>query len=506
MNVHHPTQLKPLFIFEMANNHGGSFEHGLAIIRGMNEVAEPFREEFDFGFKLQYRDLDTFIHPEFKGRHDFKYVKRFLETRLELADLKRLKDEMKRLGFITLCTPYDEKSVDRIEEHGFDRIKIASASLTDWPLLERIVKTSHPLIASTGGVTLRELDNVVSFFEHRNKNLTLLHCVSLYPTPEDRLELNQIDLLRTRYPGLKIGYSTHESPDHFDPVKLAVAKGAVVFEKHVGIATAPGSLNDYSAGPEQVGRWLQAAREAFAVCGTANLRPGGCEQEQKNLRSLRRGVFAKRPISAGEKITADHIFLAIPTAGDQVTANDLSKYTRLQATADIGENQPVLFSNSSRVELREKIWAVVQQIKAFLKQSHIPVSPQLDLEISYHYGIDKFRECGAAIITYVNREYCRKLIIVLPGQRHPEQHHRMKEETFVILYGDVQAVINGAERDCRLGDVVTIEKGARHAFKSQSGAVIEEISTTHYRDDSYYTDPAITENPDRKTTLTFWLD
>ena len=70
----------------------------------------------------------------------------------------------------------------------------------------------------------------------------------------------------------------------------------------------------------------------------------------------------------------------------------------------------------------------------------------------------------------------RKLIMVLPGQTHPEQHHILKEETFVILYGDVQVTVDGTERDCKLGDAVIVEKGCKHSFKSRNGAVIEEIS------------------------------
>ena len=65
---------RPLFIFEMANNHMGDTAHGIAIIRAMREACAGFTDRFDFAFKLQYRDLDTFIHPCFKGRDDVKYV------------------------------------------------------------------------------------------------------------------------------------------------------------------------------------------------------------------------------------------------------------------------------------------------------------------------------------------------------------------------------------------------------------------------------------------------
>ena len=133
------------------------------------------------------------------------------------------------------------------------------------------------------------------------------------------------------------------------------------------------------------------------------------------------------------------------------------------------------------------------------------VPAKTDFEISYHYGIDRFAEFGGTILTCVNREYCKKLIVLLPGQKHPEQHHKKKEETFLLLYGEMTLGLDGRERELRAGDIVTIERGQRHWFTTKTGCVVEEISSTHYADDSFYTDPAIGANKDRKTWLTYWL-
>src|SRR3989344_3563014 len=127
---------KPLFVFDMANNHRGDVNHGLRIIHEINEACKDFKEEFSFAFKFQYRDLDTFIHPDYKERFDLKLIKRFSETRLKEEEFRLMKEEAEKIGFISMCTPFDENSVDLIEKHNFDVIKIASCSLTDWPLLE----------------------------------------------------------------------------------------------------------------------------------------------------------------------------------------------------------------------------------------------------------------------------------------------------------------------------------------------------------------------------------
>ena len=108
---------QPLFIFEMANNHMGSLEHGLNMISAFADAARPF--PFQFAFKFQFRDLDTFIHPDFKSRLDLKNVKRFSETRLTKEQFQLLKNSLDANGFISICTPFDEPSVDRIEEMAF---------------------------------------------------------------------------------------------------------------------------------------------------------------------------------------------------------------------------------------------------------------------------------------------------------------------------------------------------------------------------------------------------
>jgi len=78
--VNRDIQERPLFIFEMANNHMGRLEHGLRIIASLREVTRDF--PFQFAVKLQYRDIDSFIHPAYRTRYDLKFVKRFSETRL----------------------------------------------------------------------------------------------------------------------------------------------------------------------------------------------------------------------------------------------------------------------------------------------------------------------------------------------------------------------------------------------------------------------------------------
>lgn len=492
-----------LFVLEMANNHMGDIEHGLKVVRSFGDVCR--KHPFSFAFKLQYRELDTFIHPAMKGRDDVKYIKRFLETRLAKADFDRLVSEMRAQGFLAMATPFDEASVALIGSQDLDIIKIASCSFTDWPLLEAVVQTKKPIIASTAGASLEEIDRVVSFLAHRGKEFAIMHCVGEYPTPKERMHLSQIDFLRRRYPDVRIGFSTHEDPSNTDAIRMAIAKGATVFEKHVGVAMDKYPLNAYSASPEQVDAWLDAARDAMTLCGIGADRLPRNPSEIASLRSLQRGVFVSRTVRKGETLQRGDVYFAFPPQEGQYTANDWSKYIRYEATADIPKDGPVSPGNSQQKDIREQVWGIVERVKAFLKQSQVVIPGSADLDISHHYGLEKFDEVGLTLLTVINRGYCKKLLVALPGQSHPEQYHKQKEETFHVLYGEILLELDGKSRVCRPGDVITVEPGVRHAFRSDSGAVIEEISTTHFKDDSYYTDPLIMANKHRKTLLTYWL-
>ncbi len=495
---------KPLFVLEMANNHMGSVDHGIRIVEEMAEAVKGF--DFHFGIKLQYRDLDTFIHPDFRDRMDVKYVKRFQETRLTEAEFKKLKNAITAMGMKAVCTPFDEVSVDRIESHGFDILKIASCSLTDWPLLERIAQSKLPVIFSTAAMPVEEIDKVVSFFEHRQKPLAIMHCVAEYPTPKERLQLNQIALLKNRYPAHAVGYSTHENPDNVDSVKIAIGLGAEIFEKHVGVPTETIKLNAYSATPGQVRNWLLSAVDAMAMCGVAGSRHTFGEAEIKELHALRRGVFAKRRAAKGEEIDTSKVFYAIPGKEGQLTANDMSKYTRFAARSDIEANSPVMSEDIERTHIRDKVSDIVQQVRKFIKKSRLPLPGKVDLEISHHYGIEKFHKTGAILLNIVNREYCKKLIVMLPGQGHPTHFHKLKEETFHVQYGEMTMTIDGKDQKYKAGDLILVPRECKHSFATGPGVIFEEISSTHYKDDSYYADESINHNEHRKTLLTYWME
>ncbi|MCA2627671.1 MULTISPECIES: N-acetylneuraminate synthase family protein [unclassified Microcystis] len=223
-----------LFVLELANNHWGSLERGLKIITDFSRIVRF--NNVRASIKLQFRDVDNFIHRDFRDRADIRYIKKTLDTKMTEDDYATLVKAVRQSGCIPMATPFDEKSVNLCAELGIPIIKIASSDLNDWFLIEKIADTRKPVIVSTGGSSLKDIDDLVIFFENRNVPLAINHCVSLYPSEDSELEMNQIDYLKNRYPNHVIGFSTHEYTDWTSSMLIAYAKGARTFERHIDMA------------------------------------------------------------------------------------------------------------------------------------------------------------------------------------------------------------------------------------------------------------------------------
>jgi N-acetylneuraminate synthase len=160
----------------------------------------------------------------------------------------------------------------------------------------------------------------------------------------------------------------------------------------------------------------------------------------------------------------------------------------------------------SELSSEEVIYCIMHELKAMLKRAKIFIGEQSSIELSHHYGLERFREFGAVIINCINRDYCKKLIIQFPGQKHPYHFHKKKEETFQLLYGDIEVEKEGERMILKPGDTVLVKSGEWHKFQTLYGAILEEISTTHYNNDSFYEDERIARLPRdmRKTYVKDW--
>jgi N-acetylneuraminate synthase len=152
------------------------------------------------------------------------------------------------------------------------------------------------------------------------------------------------------------------------------------------------------------------------------------------------------------------------------------------------------------------IRSIVHEVKGMLNEAKIVIGNTLKIELSHQYGLEHFRQTGAVLIDVVNRLYCKKLIIILPGQSHPTHYHRVKEETFQLLSGDLKVVTGETIKTLNPGDIFLVEPSTPHSFSSMTGAIFEEVSTTHIIGDSIYEDESINKQDpmERKTIIENW--
>lgn len=327
-----------LFVLELANNHWGSLERGLRIVDDYAKVVRYNNARA--AIKLQLRDVESFIHPDFIDRADLRYIKKTLDTKMSREDFAALVEHIRNSGCLPMATPFDERSVELCVELGIPILKLASSDINDWILIEEIARTKKPVIASTGGSSLKDMDDLVTFFENRQIPLALNHCVSLYPSEDADLELNQIDFLRERYPNVTIGFSTHEYHDWTSSIMIAYAKGARTFERHIDIDADGVEVSPYCTLPEQCVEWFQAFAKAKEMCGapgTSKRSPSPAEIAY--LDTLVRGVYAATDLPAGHRLRDEDVFLAIPLLHGQLSCRELIRGEPL--AQPVGRGKPI---------------------------------------------------------------------------------------------------------------------------------------------------------------------
>ena len=493
-----------LFTLEMANNHQGSVEHGKKIIKSLAPIVKEAGVKA--AIKFQFRDLDTIIHPAHKESSDSKHIPRFLSTRLSKEEFRELFDAAREEGFITMATPSDEVSVDVLNELGVEVIKIASAASVDWPLLEKVVKTGKPIICSTGGLSIEKVDNLFSFFTHRGANFALMHCVGIYPTPDHKLNLGRIKIFKERYSDVPIGYSTHEDPDNIDAIKIAYANGARLFERHIGIETDDIKLNAYSSRPDQVERWLSAYNDTLKLIG-----PGVSSkkfedvEEIDSLASQMRGIYVSNAIKRGSVIGEADVFFAMPFQSKQLHSGQWK--AGLIADRDYTVDQALSVKLlPTELKKKEVIYKAIHDVKGMLNISHIFVNDDSLVELMHPEGINNFFTAGSFVITCINRDYCKKIVAMLPGQQYPSHYHKKKEKTLQVISGQLKIDIAGRQKDLYPGETLLIPAGVWHGFQTFKGVIFEELSSDYPEDALVYADPKVSKehNEEIATKLINW--
>jgi N-acetylneuraminate synthase len=178
------------------------------------------------------------------------------------------------------------------------------------------------------------LDDLVNFFEKRDIPLAINHCVSLYPSEDGELCLDQIDYLSNRYPEHVVGLSTHEYHDWHSSMLISYGKGARTWERHIDIDHEGVAVSSYCSLPEQCDQWFKAFHKAREMCGGVNdSRRVITRRETEYLDALVRGAYARVDLEPGyvfskEKFEKD-FYLAIPLHKGQLSCREVMNGERL---------------------------------------------------------------------------------------------------------------------------------------------------------------------------------
>lgn len=469
------------YIFEMANNHQGSVEHAKLIIDEFSNLAK--QKKIDAAIKLQFRQLDSFIHKDFK-KSDLKFVKRFNSTRLTKNQFQEIIQYTKQKGLLPMATPFDNESLHWLSDLDVPIVKVASCSIDDWILLEELSDINKKIIISTGGASIKVLKKVYNLFKNKKRDFAFMHCVGEYPTPVQNSNLSRITLLKETFPDIEIGFSTHESPLAKSMCSHATAMGCTIIEKHVGVETDDIKLNLYSNTTEQMALVI----DEVELIEKAML--GVSKSEKESLSKLKRGAYVKENLAAGTILERNHFYYCMPKQENQLDASDCYNLFGKKLKKQIQKDRPITNDHIDNEHLKV-ISEIARKANKILSESKVPIYGNEKVEISCHYGIENFFAKGALIIDKINREYCKKIIVMFPDQSHPIHRHIKKEEAFELLSGDCTLNLNGKDINLQKGKPVLIARGVNHSFSSTNGCVIEEVSTTHVVGDSIYVDPLI---------------
>ncbi|WP_247801436.1 N-acetylneuraminate synthase family protein [Bradyrhizobium sp. 191] len=297
-------------IAEIGNNHNGDFDRAIALVDAAVAAGADCA-------KFQMRKLEeVYRASSLSGKDDDLAVEYTLDLlrRFELptAQQKKIAEYCAAKGIEYLCTPWDAKSVAVLEGFGVHAYKIASADLTNLPLLARLAATGKTLIVSTGMSTTDEIKAAAKFLDDRNASYVLLHCQSTYPAALHNIHLRFMEILREIHP--VVGYSGHERGIAVSTA--AVALGAVVIERHITLdREMEGPDHAASLEPEEFKALVSGIREVEAARGEKLAERALSQGELINRENLAKSLVAARDLPAGTMISESDIAVKSPGQG-----------------------------------------------------------------------------------------------------------------------------------------------------------------------------------------------
>ena len=315
-------------IAEIGFNHEGDLDLAVEMIRAAARAGAD-------AVKFQTYRAEDILSP---ASPDFE---EFRAGEMDPAAHRRLADEAVRAGVEFMSTPFSRRAVDLLEETGVRRYKIASMDLTNYDLLGYVAQTGKPLIVSTGMAGLAEIAATLEFLSGCGaEQISLLHCISQYPSEASELNLEVIGFLKATFM-VPVGYS-----DHFPGVKACLAAamlGADILETHFTLdSTKPGADHSHSATPEQLRDLIEDIHLFKTMAGESA--SGGSSylknrSDAPNRTAFRRGIHAALDLESGDVLNRASLLACRPEA--DFGPNDLEWLMGRKIRARLSRHQPL---------------------------------------------------------------------------------------------------------------------------------------------------------------------
>lgn len=319
-------------------------KYGVSLVDAARIMVSEAKNAGADAVKFQTYKASTLAAKESPYYWDFDAVP--VKTQYELfknyeamkeADYQQIKAWCDQIGITFSSTPFDIDSADYLYDL-MPFYKISSSDLNNLPFVEYMSKKGKPIILSVGASGIDEIRQTVDCIrKHNQQQLTLLHCVLEYPTPDQDANLRRIQSLKKEFPDVIVGYSDHTKPlNHMRVLKTAYILGAQVIEKHFTIDKTITGKNDHfhSMDPSDLRELIIGLKELNTIMGNGELTI--LESEMTARKNARRSLVSTRLIRAGETITEDMLTFKRPGTG--ISPTEQQKLLLMRAKDDIAED------------------------------------------------------------------------------------------------------------------------------------------------------------------------
>jgi len=322
--------VSPLVIAEVGINHNGSLDVAKRMVDSAFSVG---CECVKFQHHLPYEEMSVEARSVVPGNSDRDIFSIIDDSTMSLSDLSDIKDYVESKGMIFLCTPFCIKAVDELESIGVVAYKIGSGECNNIPLIRHVASKGKPIIMSTGMNCLEVIEESVNIIKEYNVPLVLLHCVSIYPTPLELVNLNRVNELKSI--NELVGFSDHSKSIYASVFSISL--GACVIEKHFTYDNKiKGPDINLSITPPELKELIMFTKSYEKVLMNNSMSIRNLEAVTSNFAF--HSICLNKDIKKGEKLVFEDLSFKRPGTGDY-KAKDYKKVIGMITKKDITKGE-----------------------------------------------------------------------------------------------------------------------------------------------------------------------